>query len=98
MNSNTIFEDLKLIEYKKAWDYQEENFNAIIDVKLYNRENAEKPKPITHKLLFCEHPHVYTLGKSGTVNNLLISDAFLKQINATYYKMYSRTLRILWTA
>ncbi len=86
MNTNTVFEDLGLIEYKKAWDYQEENFSSIIDVKLYNRENSDSPKEITHKLLFCEHPHVYTLGKSGAVNNLLINDDFLKQINATYYK------------
>ncbi len=86
MNSNTIFEDLNLIEYKKAWDYQEEQFNSIINIKLYNRENTQTPKPIDHRLIFCEHPHVYTLGKSGTVNNLLINDAFLKQINATYYK------------
>ena len=86
MNSNTIFEDLGLIEYKKAWDYQEENFNAAIDTKLYNRENESTPKTITHKLLFCEHPHVYTLGKSGVQNNLLVNDTFLKQINATYYK------------
>ncbi|WP_066630105.1 lipoyl(octanoyl) transferase LipB [Labilibacter marinus] len=86
MNAKTQFEDLGSVEYKKAWDYQEENFNAIIDTKLFNRENADKPKEITHKLLFCEHPHVYTLGKSGAVNNLLINDAFLKQINATYYK------------
>lgn len=86
MNANTIFEDLGLIEYKKAWDYQEENFNAIIDAKLFNRENIDTPRAITHKLLFCEHPHVYTLGKSGAANNLLINDAFLKQINASYYK------------
>ena len=86
MNNSTIFEDLGLIEYKRAWDYQEENFNAIIDTKLYNREHEAEPKNVTHRLLFCEHPHVYTLGKSGAVNNLLINDAFLKQINATYYK------------
>ena len=84
--SSTNFEDLNLIEYKKAWDYQEENFNSIIDIKLHNRENENSPKPVTHKLIFCEHPHVYTLGKSGVANNLLINDAFLKKINATYYK------------
>ncbi len=86
MNTNAKYEDLGLIEYKKAWDYQESKFNTIIGSKLYNRENTENKKAITHQLLFCEHPHVYTLGKSGTVNNLLINDAFLKQINATYYK------------
>lgn len=84
--SNVIFEDLGTVEYKKAWDYQEEVFDAVIATKLYNREHSEDLKPINHKLLFCEHPHVYTLGKSGAVNNLLINDAFLKNINATYYK------------
>lgn len=86
MNSTVIFEDLGLVEYKKAWDYQEEIFDSIIETKLFNRENPENLKPVSHKLLFCEHPHVYTLGKSGAVNNLLINDAFLKKINATYYK------------
>lgn len=86
MNSKTIFEDLGLIEYKKAWDYQERKFNDIIDIKLFNREHADENKEIVHQLLFCEHTNVYTLGKSGTVNNLLINDDFLKQINATYYK------------
>ncbi len=86
MNSSVIFEDLGLIEYKQAWDYQEEIFDSIIEIKLFNREHPDDLKPISHKLLFCEHPNVYTLGKSGAVNNLLINDAFLKQINATYYK------------
>jgi len=83
---NTTFEDLGLIEYKKAWDYQENKFNSIIETKLYNREHPDEKKAVTHQLLFCEHPHVYTLGKSGVENNLLINDAFLKKINATYYK------------
>ncbi|MCW3805082.1 lipoyl(octanoyl) transferase LipB [Plebeiibacterium marinum] len=86
MNTDTIFEDLNTIEYKKAWDYQENKFNLIVNAKLFNREHPDAPKEIKHYLLFCEHPHVYTLGKSGAVNNLLINDAFLKQINATYYK------------
>ncbi len=86
MDFKTLYEDLGNVEYKKAWDLQEELFNDIIDNKLHNRNNKENPKPIINKILFCEHPHVYTLGKSGTANNLLISDAFLKQINASYYK------------
>ncbi len=86
MNVNTVFEDLGLIEYKEAWDYQESKFNSLIDIKLFNRDNPDSKKNIEHQLLFCEHPHVYTLGKSGAENNLLINDAFLKQINATYYK------------
>ena len=84
--SKTIFKDLGIIEYKNAWDYQEEQFNDILNTKLYNREHEDAPEAITHKLLFCEHPNVYTLGKSGEVNNLLINDAFLKTIDATYYK------------
>ncbi|TLX72139.1 lipoyl(octanoyl) transferase LipB [Labilibacter sediminis] len=86
MNTNTVFEDLDLIEYKEAWEFQESKFNAIINTKLYNRSHPDEFKALTHHLIFCEHPNVYTLGKSGQVNNLLINDAFLKQINATYYK------------
>lgn len=86
MNTNTTFEDLDTIEYKKAWEYQESKFDAIIASKLYNRNNPEQPKAVNHHLIFCEHPNVYTLGKSGEVNNLLINDSFLKQINATYYR------------
>ncbi len=84
--SKTFFEDLKTLEYKKAWEYQEEIFNNIIEKKLYNREHENDPKTIDNKLLFVEHPHVYTLGKSGQQNNLLINDDFLKRINATYYQ------------
>jgi len=81
-----IFKDLGLIEYKKAWEFQEECFDEIIKTKLYNRENENEKKSVTNRLLFCEHPHVYTLGKSGTQNNLLINDDFLKKIDATYFK------------
>ncbi len=84
--SQYIFEDLGPIEYKNAWDYQEKCFNSIIETKLYNRSHDDK-KTITNRLLFCEHPHVYTLGKSGTQNNLLVNDEFLKKINATYFKI-----------
>ena len=76
----TEFEDLQGIEYKKAWDYQE---NLMLDIQ---EKKRNKEANIHHKLLFCEHPNVYTLGKSGTVNNLLINDVFLKKINATYFK------------
>ncbi len=74
------FEDLHNIEYKKAWDYQESLMLKI------QKEKKEQQKSIHHQLLFCEHPHVYTLGKSGTENNLLINDDFLKNINASYFK------------
>ncbi len=81
-----VFKDLGLIEYKKAWGYQEECFDDIINTKLYNREHENNRKTVNNRVLFCEHPHVYTLGKSGTQNNLLINDEFLKKINASYFK------------
>lgn len=74
------FQDIGLIEYKKAWDYQEE-----LHAKLYNLRNNQESN-FAGYILFCEHPHVYTLGNSGNVNNLLISEDFLKKIQASYYK------------
>jgi lipoyl(octanoyl) transferase len=71
-----------LIDYQEAWDYQEERFNALVEFKR-NPESNSRPEQY---LLFCEHPHVYTLGKSGDEHNLLIRQDFLKKINATYYK------------
>ncbi len=85
--SPTLFENLGLIDYKKAWDYQEEQFNRIVQSKLKNRGNPESPEAIVNHLLFCEHPHVFTLGKSGQANNLLIQGDLLKQINASFYKI-----------
>jgi len=80
--------DLGLVDYKKAWDYQEEIFANFLQIKSKNRELPENEQvAIDNKLILCEHPHVYTLGKSGQQNNLLISDAFLEKINATYYKI-----------
>lgn len=81
------FEDLGTIEYKNAWDYQEELFADYIKIKAQNRDLPEdKQIEIEGNLLFCEHPHVYTLGKSGEQNNLLINDEFLNKIQATYFK------------
>lgn len=77
-----IFEDLGRIEYKEAWDLQEGRFLQLVEYK------REKPggKPPASYLLFCEHPHVYTLGKSGHEGNLLVRQDFLKKIGATYYR------------
>lgn len=84
---NVKFEDLGLIEYKKAWDYQEKLFSEYIQIKAENRELPDdQQKEIEGNVLFCEHPHVYTLGKSGEQNNLLINDEFLNKIQATYFK------------
>ena len=77
-----IYQDLGSIDYGAAWDYQEERFNKLVD---YKRDPVDKEHPEQY-LLFCEHPHVYTLGKSGDEANLLIHKDFLAKISATYYK------------
>lgn len=80
--------DLGMIDYQKAWDYQEKLFNEVIQIKLVNRDRPEEEhQPTPNYLIFCEHPHVYTLGKSGSADNLLLDDIGLKEKNATYYKI-----------
>jgi len=86
MNKKTNYVDLNLIDYKEAWEYQESLFNEILATKEENRRGHSSDETSNY-LIFCEHPHVYTLGKSGQQNNLLITDEFLKKINATYYKI-----------
>ena len=78
--------DLGRKDYKWTWDYQEELFQQILSVKVRNRRE-EKNEPTPNYLLFVEHPHVYTLGKSGDINNLKISEAELEKVEATYYKI-----------
>ena len=73
-------------DYKEAWDYQEELFDSIVQVKIQNR-SADSPIPTSNYLLFCEHPHVYTLGKSGDLSHLLINDDKLKENHAAFYKI-----------
>jgi lipoyl(octanoyl) transferase len=88
MAKKVHFEDLGLIDYKEAWDYQEKIFADYLNIKAQIRDlPTDKQIEIEGKVIFCEHPHVYTLGKSGQQNNLLIADEFLKKINATYYKI-----------
>ncbi|MBI2271248.1 MAG: lipoyl(octanoyl) transferase LipB [Bacteroidetes bacterium] len=86
LNKKIIFKDLGLIDYKEAWDYQEKLLNEIINVKIINRTTGNQ-QPTTNYLLFCEHPHVYTLGKSGSEKHLLINEKQLKDKNAAYYKI-----------
>jgi lipoyl(octanoyl) transferase len=72
------------MDYKQAWDYQTTLFQSILDVKAANRTNNQQTS--THNyLVFCEHPHVYTLGKSGEERNLLLKKEDLHTIDATYY-------------
>ena len=86
MNKKVKFEDLRLIDYKQCWEYQEKLFTKIVNRKRENkRENLNNATP--NYLLFCEHPHVYTLGKSGNKNNLLVNEEFLKSRGATFYKI-----------
>jgi lipoyl(octanoyl) transferase len=74
------------MDYQQAWDRQTDLFNSILSVKSQNRNiPADEQQPTENFLLFCEHPHVYTLGKSGNENNLLIKKENLPTINATYY-------------
>lgn len=73
--------DIGLKDYKETWDYQEQLFEKVIE----NKRNTNGSAP--GYLILCEHPHVYTLGKSGDENNLLIQPEFLKSINATYYRI-----------
>jgi len=81
MPVKAVYEDLGIIDYKKAWDYQEKLHQEIVSIK-----SGKIKKEITNRIIFCEHPHVYTLGRSGKENNLLINDSILNSINATYYR------------
>ena len=82
---NVFFKDLGVIEYKKAWIYQEKIFNKTLAVKSSNRKEGLNKKTENH-LIFCEHPHVYTLGNSGNKENLLVNEDYLKKRGATFYK------------
>jgi len=86
-NPQVCFNDLGNIDYKEAWDYQEKLFDQIVAIKLNTQEPDKSTVTTPNHLLFCEHPHVFTLGKSGSENNLLISMLELSKVNATYYKI-----------
>ncbi len=86
-NRSLKFSDLGLMDYLPAFDYQEKLMKEIIDIKLANREKSEDDREETpNYLLFVEHPHVYTLGKSGDEHNMLANSEKLKEIDATYVK------------
>ncbi|MEO6304133.1 MAG: lipoyl(octanoyl) transferase LipB [Bacteroidia bacterium] len=87
-NKKIIFQDLGLMDYKACWDYQEKLFNETVQQKISNRDlQADKQIPTKNHLLFVEHPHVYTLGKSGDEKNLLLNEKQLQEKNSTYYKI-----------
>lgn len=86
MNKQIYLRDLGSRDYKETWDYQTELLDDIIAIKRNNRVSEVKEVTPNH-FLFVEHPHVYTLGKSGDQNNLLINEKQLKERGATYYKI-----------
>jgi lipoyl(octanoyl) transferase len=76
------------MDYKACWDYQEQLFESVIQQKIKNRNLPEEDQTTTSNyLLFVEHPHVYTLGKSGDLSNLLLNDEELKNKEAAFYKI-----------
>ena len=79
------FKDIGLIEYKEAWLFQEKIFNEILEIKSKNRNEGAEIITKNH-LIFCEHPHVYTLGNSGNKENLLVNEEYLKSRGASFYK------------
>ena len=87
MTPKVIYEDLGLIDFKEAWDYQTRLFDDTIALKTDNRRDENNKRTTSNYLLFCGHPHVFTLGKSGKETHLLLNENSLKARGATYYKI-----------
>ncbi|AKA34521.1 MAG: lipoate-protein ligase B [Muricauda sp.] len=86
MNKKVRLQDLGYKDYKETWDYQEALFKNIVDLKIENRRQGTQ-LPTPNHFLFVEHPHVFTLGKSGDISNLLVDEKVLEQKNAKFYKI-----------
>ncbi len=86
MNKKVILQDLGLKDYKDTWDYQELLFKQTLDLKIKNRREGANLETPNH-FLFVEHPHVFTLGKSGDLSNLLVDEKQLEQKSAKFYKI-----------
>ncbi len=86
MNKNILLKNLGVKDYKETWDYQTDLLQEIVDIKISNRKNNKSIETKNH-FLFVEHPHVYTLGKSGDLENLLLNEKQLKDKGATFYKI-----------
>lgn len=88
LNKEIIFIPLGTIDYQEAWDFQERLFSATIALKTANRKvSPEEASPTPNYLIFCQHPHVYTLGKSGSEEHLLLDTAELAEKEALFYKI-----------
>ncbi len=85
MNKQIQLQDLGGKDYKETWEYQEELFQEIVAIKLAKRQVPDLVTP--NYFLFVAHPHVYTLGKSGDLSNLLLSEKQLAAKGATFYKI-----------
>ena len=86
MNKNILLKNLGVKDYKETWEYQTDLLQEIVAVKISNRKNNTSIKTKNH-FIFVEHPHVYTLGKSGDLENLLLNEKQLKDKGATFYKI-----------
>jgi lipoyl(octanoyl) transferase len=86
MNKTIELQDLGLKDYKQTWEYQETLFKGIVDTKIKNRRE-DAGLETKNYFLIVEHPHVFTLGKSGDMSNLLVDEAQLKAKNASFYKV-----------
>ena len=84
--ANVEFQDWGICNYQQAWKQQEEIFSNTVALKTANRDQEIKTETKNH-LIFCEHPHVYTLGKSGKIDNLLLDDSELKEKQAEFYRI-----------
>tara|TARA_B110000967_G_scaffold31167_1_gene29484 strand:+ start:5169 stop:5873 length:705 start_codon:yes stop_codon:yes gene_type:complete len=86
MNRKILLNDLYIKDYKETWEYQSELLQEIVDIKISNRRNDQQTATKNY-FLFVEHPHVYTLGKSGDLSNLLLNEKQLAEKEATFYKI-----------
>lgn len=86
MNKKVVLQDLGLKDYKETWDYQEFLFQNVVDIKIRNRRE-DLQLPTSNHFLFVEHPHVYTLGKGGDIDNLLVDENRLAEKSAKFYRI-----------
>lgn len=88
INKRVEFQQLGLIDYQAAWNYQEELFGGTVQRKIENRKRQEEARQLTSNyLLFCQHPHVYTLGKSGHQEHLLLNEQQMVEKQVRFYKI-----------
>lgn len=85
MSYPVVYKDLGLKDYKEVWDFQASVFNNIVDTKKAAGSTSNNPDTVPGMLIFTEHPHVYTLGKSGSESNLLIDQIQLRRKEASFY-------------